>query len=561
MNNKVKWQSFKVLLLVQSIFALLGATTGKASAIDIQDTNYAIPSGAYYVSPSGSSSNSGKAPSSPWSVDKALTSAPSGSTIVFRGGIYRGIETKIRKKLQLQAYPHEKPWLKGSVVVTGWVGDGNIWRKDGWTYSFPNESSSAFINPDYPMAGYRDMVYINGAPLQQVGSKAEVVSGTFYVDSSKDQLYIGSNPNGKTVEGTAQKETFLVWGSDLVVRGLGFAHYADRGMLVSAPRVTLEKNTFAWNGAQGVRLYGSDAIVRGNIFSYNGRNGFWAGSGSDRMLLEGNTISYNNVEHFVTSWDAAGIKVINNDRLIWRNNIVENNYSTGMWLDESVTNATVVHNISRHNDAMGIFFEISSKAIIAANLVYDNMVGIMVSNSSGAKVYNNTLVDNRLNLILKDTNRNNTDAEGIAEGITWIARKNVFKNNILSSNNTGNVMFSLSNCGTMEPSSMTVDGLDYNAYYRRSSSKPSQVITWSLGKSNCAAAYSSIDAFKSATSYEDHALAIDNVSTNPFFVDEAGEDYRLKSGSPAIKRGQPLPASVAKAIGVDSGVSVNLGAF
>jgi len=61
-----------------------------------------------------------------------------GATIVFRGGIYRNTNNAgIRKKLTLQPYPYEKPGSRQR-IVTGWVANGTIWHKDGWTYSFPS---------------------------------------------------------------------------------------------------------------------------------------------------------------------------------------------------------------------------------------------------------------------------------------------------------------------------------------------------------------------------------------------------------------------------------------
>jgi hypothetical protein len=68
-------------------------------------------------------------------------------------------------------------------------------------------------------------------------------------------------------------------------------------------------------------------------------------------------------------------------------------------------------------------------------------------------------------------------------------------------------------------------------------------------------------AFHSATGQEanGNGIEIDNVATNPFFVDEALGDYQLKPGSPAIGAGAPLPANIAAAIGVAAGVRVNLG--
>ena len=587
MNSRLSLQQFKGLFFVQSLFVLLLVATGRASAntIDIKDTNYPIPGGAYFVSTDGKDTNSGKTPGSPWPFKKAFASAPSGAVIVFRGGTYRNIDGRlIDKKLTLQPYPHEKVWIKGSIDVEGWVQDGAIWRKDGWTYSFPPNGSSENIDPAYPLAGYRDMVYINGLNLKQVASKAEVGPAKFYVDSTNKQLYIGDNPAGKKVEATTKKQAFYLLKydtydpSNTIIRGLGFAHYADEAIAFGAPRVTLENNTFVWNGVQGILLWGqgsggqwgvtTDAIVRGNTFSYNGSQGV-AADQAHRMLLEDNKISYNNVEHFSKISGAAGIKAIKTKGLIWRNNLVENNFATGMWMDISNTNATIVRNVVRNNENMGIFMEISHKAIIAANVVYKNSTGIMVTGSSSAQVYNNTLSKNGRNIVINDDTRVNTNAAEIALGSTWIARNNIVKNNILSNTTGSKALFDASNWGTKEPSSLMIDALDYNAYYRTVSSALPFVIRWSLGgdgwsnqhnANNWDVGYPTVAAFN-ATGYEAHALTIDNVATNPFFVDEANGDYRLKSGSPAIGRGGPLPADVAQAIGLPAGVRVDLGAL
>ena len=565
MINKTIRHTFQTVLYLQGIVALLLAVTGKASALNIKDTNYPIPSGAYFVSPSGKDTNC-KSSNSPCSVVKALRAAPSGATIIFRGGTYRNLQDlRVNKKLKLQAYPHEKPWLKGSTIVTGWVADGSTWRKDGWTYSFPSKVASASINPKYPMAGYGDMVFVNGVSLKQVSSKAKVVAGTFYVDSGRDKLYIGSSPAGKTVEATKLTHALSIWGSNAsgtIVRGLGFTQYADTGIKVGAPRVTLENNTIGWNGSSGAYFFKtspatSNAVVRGNTFSYNAKVGL-AGEAAHSMLLENNTISYNNVEHFTKTWEAAGAKFIRSNGLLWRNNHVHHNYANGLWLDQASTDATVVKNTVADNQGLGIFFEVSHKAIIAANVAYNNIVGIMTADSSSVRVYNNTLYRNSLNLRLKETTRTNTNSAQIAQGVTWISRNNVFKNNIIS-DARGSSLFDAANCG-VSPSSTTVAAADYNAYHRKSSSTPKSAIKWSLS-GNCSASYNSVLAFKLATGYEDNALVIDNVATDPFFVNAANGDYRLKSGSRAIGRGQALPKDVAKAIGLPSGVPVDLGAL
>lgn len=566
MNSRILLQPTKHLLFVPSVMLAVMATPTLVAAdtIDIQNTNYSIPNGAYFVAPNGKDTNSGRNANSPWTVAKALSAAPSGATIVFRGGQYRNVQASITKRLTLQAYPNEKPWLKGSTIVTGWANEGRIWRKDGWNYSFPQNVGQQYIDSRYPLAGRRDMVYVNGAALKQVGSKAAVGAGEFYVDAANNKLYIGTNPSGKTVEATTKNQAFMIWKSrfsnptDTVIRGLGFAHYADQGVKIGAPRLTLENNTFAWNGVYGAAIFSTDGIVRGNTFTYNGRQGLF-GVSTHRTRIENNTINNNNVENFRKQWDAAGVKIIKTDGAIVRGNLVANNNSTGIWIDNSATNTTIVKNNVRNNKQNGILFEISHKAIIAANVVTHNYpVGVFVYNSSSARVYNNTIAQNNANIAVKDTQRNNRKSSEISKGITWIARNNIVKNNILWQS-TGASLFFAPSCETRVASTQMVPVANFNAYYRRSLGSAASH-TWSSGGSRCSVVYNSLTAFKNATGLESNGMET-VASSDPFFVNASGGDYRLKSGSPAIRRGESLPTDIANAIGVAAGVAVDLGAL
>lgn len=441
MNSRISLQQLKSFLLVPTLFLLpLLAPNVADSAVKIKNTSYQIPNNAYFVSPNGKKNNSGKSPRSPITVDKAIAVAPRGATIVFRGGVYRGVDTRITKRLTLQAFPHEKPLLKGSVVVKGWIADGRTWRKDGWKYSFAPNRGREVIDRNYPMAGHRDMVYVDGVSLRQVGSKSKVQPGTFYVDGRNNKLYIGSNPAGKTVEATARVEAFEIMTTrqakpaGTTIRGLGFAHYADDAIgVMRTPHVKIENNTFVWNGLYGIsfQLHSTDAVLRGNTFSHNGMNGV-RGGWADRMLLENNTFSYNNIEHFRKDWSGAGIKVINTSGVVWRNNLFEHNIGNGMWLDESSTNATIKNNIIRNNEQIGIMFELSHKANISGNRISNNAAGVMIADSSNAHVVGNTFFRNKKPVIVKDSPRRNRDRAEIAKGADWVTRNNVVQNNRMS---------------------------------------------------------------------------------------------------------------------------------
>ncbi len=306
--------------------------------VPLARSNYPVPRDAIFVAPDGRDTNAGASIAAPTTLARALEIAPVNSTIVLRGGVYRAGTLSLKRKLTIQAYPEESPLLLGSIVVEGWVPDtnanGRVWRRDGWKGEFPNQLNPRFVDvKKNPLAANRDMTFVDGRPLWQVGSLAEVRPGAFFVDYAGDKLYIGDDPAGKVVESTTHGVAFTLArprpsdpdsGAGIdpagsVVRGLSFGRYANQGVILArANGVLLENNAFFWNGQMGAAVHESaDVVLRGNRFTCNGRSSL-SGNDATRMLLENNTFSYSNIEGYSTSWDAAGVKLTRSNTMIWR---------------------------------------------------------------------------------------------------------------------------------------------------------------------------------------------------------------------------------------------------
>jgi len=108
--------------------AMMPATPGglDRTGTTVPLTNYPIPTGAVFMSPQGADEHAGTRSAPVRTLNRAISLAPAGGTIVLRGGEYRdwyhnrGATSYrvVRKSLTFQAYPGEAPWLNGADLVS-----------------------------------------------------------------------------------------------------------------------------------------------------------------------------------------------------------------------------------------------------------------------------------------------------------------------------------------------------------------------------------------------------------------------------------------------------------
>ena len=149
-----------------------------AGAPALGSTSYPIPSGAVFVSTTGSDSSPGTLSAPVATVTKALALIPSGGTVVLRGGTYHQGNISVSKAATIQSYPGEVVWFDGTTKVSTWAAEGSVWRSDNWMAAFdhsptytpgaPDSTTPgwSFVNAAYPMAAYPDMVWIDGVELR-----------------------------------------------------------------------------------------------------------------------------------------------------------------------------------------------------------------------------------------------------------------------------------------------------------------------------------------------------------------------------------------------------------
>ena len=365
-----------------------------------------------FVSTAGNDSNSGTQAAPFRTIAKAVSAAPSGATIVIRGGIYRETVKIYNKTLTVQNYPNEAVWMDGSTPLTGWVSDGSLWRKDGWTTRFdhsPTYTQGApdntkpywqFVNPNtYPMAAHPDQLFIDGVAQQQVKSRSLVTAGTFYLDEATSKLYLGSNPSGKAVDAGAVFKAMSIQGANSVIRGIGIRRYSNSvfhmGVVtIEQPGVRMENVVIEDSATTGISVQDPNVTLNKVTVRRSGMLGI-SGGYADNLTLTQVLSTQNNDEHFNIAPVSGGIKLGHTRGVRVTSSSFSGNYGHGFWEDMSCFDTIIRQSTFTDNVGTGIFLEISAKAIVGDNLIARNQeFGIKVNNTSNVKIWNNTFVGN-----------------------------------------------------------------------------------------------------------------------------------------------------------------------
>lgn len=560
-----------VLLLIFAIARMMSGDEPSAAAppepiasaadMPLAVTAYPAPPDSIFVSREGSDEASGSERSPLRTLRAAVGRVPTGGTVVLRGGTYReGIGT-LNKRVTIQPFPGERVWLNGSVVVSGWSRNGAVWEHHGWNVDLCQRCYlPAIIDAAHPLAGLPDMVFVNGTPLRQVKRWDAVERGTFYVDRKRHVLVIGDDPAGKNVESAAHDHLVQLesGAAGSVIRGIGIAQYAanqDYGnhgamVIVNAPNVTLERDTFGWSASSGAMVLQPGARLIDNSFVDNGLVGMVANRADDLRLI-GNRFSGNNQERFSLSGEAigaAGAKITRTRRPYVADNNFTHNHATGWWCDLGCTDATVIRNVSEGNAVNGLSYEVSSRALIASNTVLHNgSRGLKISSSDRVRVHNNTFSDNPVSIgLYNDPRSPGSDPYSAALKLPWITERTVLVNNLFFRRTPNSPVIESDGDKPRQPMAAFVSLSDGNAYLDMGK-RPEPLVVWSRGSGR----FDSFDSLKDLrreTGQEAHSLDA-TVPSSPFRASDRG-DYQLRPGAPGVAAGRPLPAGVAKALGI-----------
>ena len=368
---------------VLSTLLILGSPATAAAAV-AGVTDAPCPLGAIAVEPGAS-------------IQAAVDSAGDGAVFCLKNGMHR--VQAVRPRTGQSFFGEGRSVLNGSKLLTNFSREGRYWVASGQLQRGRKHGECAHETPacDLP-----EGVFIDDKPLQQVLGKDHLKSDEFYFDYANAKIYLADDPRNRKVEATVAAFAFESTARDVLIRNVTvekYASVAQKGAIHASEATgwTIENCEVRLNSGAGIAI-GTGGHVRDCDIHHNGEIGV-AGYGRD-ISIEKNRIWSNNIYGFDYTWEAGGVKIALSDGVTFLGNHVYDNGGPGLWCDIDCRNVVYDGNLVENNQDIGIFHEISFKAVIRNNVVRHNGRGyrgwfwraeIAVAASQDVEVNNNTL--------------------------------------------------------------------------------------------------------------------------------------------------------------------------
>lgn len=549
-------------------------------AIPMSDLRYPVPPGSLVVSPWGHDTASGSVEQPLRTVGAAIQKATRGGTIVMRSGRYH--ETVIvppGRPLTIQPYPGEHAWFDGSRVVSGWTAEPGAWRVP-WTVKFdrsptyfrgkPDNTAEfwRFVSKEHPLAAYPEMLWLDGVEQKQVGSRADVRPGAFFVDDVRSALVIGTDPTGRVVEASALQTAVSLRAPGTILRGIGVRRYGsavpDQGVITSYfPSMTIDNVVVEDSGTGGIGMFAEGCTIRGSTIRRSGQVAIQAGH-ADRLTIDHVLIESANDEVFNSAPAAGGIKLTSSRGITFTNSRIVNTKGHAFWADESVYDMRIVGNDVVGSTGNGIYLEISAKGVVADNYITGTYGdAISLRNTSQIDVWNNTMRSRGRAL---DISQDYRKASNLAEAghdtrrplpdptTPWIFGDIRVRNNIMEGGGDALILFGVQSFDheyNASDRNITSNG---NVYSWPAANSPRWLIAWSRVGTD-PLVFTDLGAFRASQGQEGTGFLRKGSSV----FDSAGHiDATIESRSASIA--EPLPSGLSALVGRASGTR-HLGAW
>ena len=538
------------------------AAQGSAS---VGTASYPVPSGALFVAPGGDDSARGSQAAPLRTLGAAVSKASSGQTVVLRAGSYNeSVVVPFGKPLTIQSYPREAVWLDGSVPVTSWQRSGSSWSTP-WSF-FPSSAvlgipdNPRFLLQGFPLAAKPDQVFLDGEQLTQV-AVAQLAPGTFATDPASGRVLVGSDPQGHELRVSNKTQAIWVQSPGTTLQGFGVRRYAtldsDRGAVrLGNVGATARDLVVRDNAMIGLNIENNDGHLSRLTVERNGMLGIGSNA-SYGLRLTDSVVRENNWQRFKETPVSGGVKITRARGVTVTGNDISRNYSSGLWLDESVYDVVITGNTVDSNEWTGIQLELSSKAVIADNTVTGGKVGLQIIGTDHVRVYNNSIggFSDIGVKILQDERRQATAATGQDRRrpipdptMSWVTGDITVANNAFGSGGRFQVYVLDSKTGRSADSmGITVTG---NAFNKRLTTAQATLLGWGAGDNKTVTRLDSVAAIAA------RKPSWRNVETSGVL----GLGSMLSLLASSIGIAAPLPADIAALIG-QPGTARRIGSF
>jgi hypothetical protein len=191
------------------------------------------------------------------------------------------------------------------------------------------------------------------------------------------------------------------------ISGLTFRHNAssrtaEQGAMVHSPfRSLIDSCDIQWADFAGVTL-NTGTTLRDTAVRYCGAVGV-QGAHAGNVRVSKCLIERNNYRGFDSAWHAGGIKLVPGSWGTVDGSRIRNNAGSGVWFDYcetgnpiTVRNNRITGNGARYYDDAGVKIEVTDRALVTNNIIDDNFgSGVLVLASDHSRILANTVTRTR----------------------------------------------------------------------------------------------------------------------------------------------------------------------
>ncbi|MDI3254769.1 MAG: right-handed parallel beta-helix repeat-containing protein [Bacillota bacterium] len=368
----------------------------------------------------GSDSNPGS-PTQPFktisaAVQKALANnrAGIGTKVLIDAGVYREF-VKISPYNQTSAPITIQATTQGTAIIDGADLLTNWYKKNTNVYAYSWKDSvggcplpSGWYSGMPGIVLNNEMVFVNGQPMTQVASISQMRPGTFFVNSTYQELDLwppsGTDMNTATVEVSNRRETLEVDnGKNLVFRGLVLQHAAscmnqNGANVFGSSNILFDDVQVNWNNWGGLGLSNSNHYtIQNSTASYNGGVGL-AAYNVQNALYQNNETDYNNWRgEMVGLYDfgQGGTKIMHARSVTVNAQRSYNNAAQGLWFDTDNATITVANSQLVGNTVANLQLEANQGPITVQNTsLCSGGMGLHLINTADLTMTGNVFYNN-----------------------------------------------------------------------------------------------------------------------------------------------------------------------